>query len=255
MDHLPNNFAAAAATAEVTANSLIAYIPSIHALVCRPCGFVVPRDALHRHLRDNENHGIRGRTITDVLSEIDNRYPRTACSAADIFTKPFHPSLAETPLPHLPILTGYIRCQLPSPSEMETTDNDEVTRKICTYITKNSECMKAHCRKVHKTFKQKRGRPRRSKSISGFESPALWRSIHCQRLRTVNQGSHPFEVLATSAQEVEDNGGNKGCETSSCSLEQQIMEQLEMHKETRVSSQLSTRCTQADTIDRHLRSD
>ena len=246
MDHLQNNFAAAATT-ELTANSLIAYIPSIHALVCRPCGFVVPRDALHRHLRDNENHGIHGRTIADVLSEIDNRHPRTARS--------FHPSLAETPLPHLPILTGYIRCQLPSPFDREATDDDGVTRKICTYITKNSECMKAHCRKVHKTFSRKRGRPKGNKSISGSESPALWRLIHCQRLRTVNQGSLPFEVLALSAQEVEDIGGNKGCETSSCSLEQQIMEQLKMHKQRRASSQMPASCTRVDTIERHLRSD
>lgn len=180
-----------AAEASDHCERLIAFIPSIYAIVCKQCGYVVPRDSLRRHLSTEGKHGIRGDTIRAVLKVVDTRHPRTAYSADPLFTRSFHPPLSHRPLPHLPILTtGYIKCSFPATNDPAVKANEKHT--TCRFISINVEQMKAHCRKVHSWNRAKRHLDTLTGGSAAMVPP--WKPVVCQRLRKCNQGSHPFEV-------------------------------------------------------------
>lgn len=173
-------------------NQTIAYIQSIHAIVCLKCQYVVPRDTLTRHLTTHKNHHLSRPIVAQICTKLDNRYSRIVSTTDTLFQKPFHPPLSKGPLPHLPILAGYYRCDFQVPDTRDSHDNGE--KSPCTFVASRREEIQEHSRTVH-GWRTRHGRPRGNQIIT-----VPWTSgITCQRLRKTSPGKKPFQVSLGTA--------------------------------------------------------
>ena len=151
----------------------------------------MPRDTLPRHLTEHKNHRLTRPLVAKICTELDNRYPRIAASDDALFENAYCPSLADGPLPHLPILTGYYGCKFGDGDSQETSaDGGE---NSCTFVAPTVEIMKQHCRSTH-GWRARSGRPRGDRALVPWTS-----NITCQRLRKTSPGKKPFQVSVNTA--------------------------------------------------------
>jgi hypothetical protein len=170
----------------------IAYIQSIHAIVCLKCQYIIPRDTITRHLTDHKNHHLSRPLIAQICTELDSRYSQIITSTDSLFQKPYSPPLSNGPLPYLPILTGYYRCDFENPDTRDINNNSN--KGTCTFVASSCEAIKGHSRNVH-GWRARHGRPRGDQSAT-----VPWISgITCQRLRKTSPGKAPFQVRVETA--------------------------------------------------------
>lgn len=180
------------------ADCLLAFVPSISAIVCKQCHYAVPADMLRTHLSAKEVHGFKLQLVRDLVEEIKRRYPRVASSTDDLFAKPFRPYPSIQPLPYLPIHSNCFGCGFEKSSNQLSWGKSIPDDAFCQFFAGSKKGMFEHYRKAHKWVNpRRRGRP--CGKIQGVpDSPdGPWRTgITCQRLRLGPRASHLFQVAA-----------------------------------------------------------
>jgi len=176
----------------------LGFIPSITAIACIQCGFVVPRDSIYRHFNQSRSHSLPASFVKQLLVELDRRHAGLISKSSVVFQKPFYPPLSNGPLPHLPILTGYFRCLCRLAPSQDPDIGDE--NGVCQFVAASHVQIDRHCRTVHGIRKETAGRPRlASRAVNpsdrNLDPNAPWISdVTCQRLGPSIVGRTPFQV-------------------------------------------------------------
>jgi hypothetical protein len=135
------------ASVSTVCDSLFGIIPSLNALVCQTCKFVVPRDHLAAHLSRHKAHTLSQSATNAILAKVNERYPMLVTSAHDVFRLPFSLPPQSRPLPYLPLLTGYYQCSFMEYAKANLPNNKE--EGPCVFACANRGDMQRHCKHAH----------------------------------------------------------------------------------------------------------